>query len=192
MLAVAIDQEEQGIGLALGVHPPRAVGASRAGGSALPADGAAVRRGWRQARAGNAPDCLQGHDLLRQQGTAYRDPIEFRWFGFQTGFLHAGEVKSYVQFALALVAATKYVRGDVVPVVGEPLAHRRPRYEFRGFLLALGLGGDEFKTARHHLLKRFPVDPEPTPLGLPSTTAEPADADAGADGDGVEPAPPTT
>lgn len=191
MLAIAIAQEEKGIAVSLGVRPPRALIGLRTGDPAQLVEGSAVQRGWRQARAGNAPDCLQGHDLLRQQGTAYRDPIEFRWFAFRTGFLHAGEVKAYIQFALALVAAIKCARGELV-AAGEPMAGRRPRQEFHDFLLALGLVGDEFKTARHHMLKRFPVDPEPTQLGPQSALAGLADASAGVDGATAAPVLPTT
>jgi hypothetical protein len=80
----------------------------------------------------------------------YRKTIEFRYF---EGTTHAGKVKAYVQFCLALAAKA----------LGAKSASSRRReynpatakYDFRVFLLSLGLIGDEFKTARLHLLSRL-------------------------------------
>nr|BDT31997.1 amidoligase family protein [Myxococcus sp. MH1] len=80
----------------------------------------------------------------------FRGTIEFRYFN---GSLHAGEVKSYVQLVLALAAralaskAASSKRRDFNPATA--------KYDFRVFLLHLGLIGEEFKTARLHLLKRL-------------------------------------
>jgi hypothetical protein len=79
---------------------------------------------------------------LWQKGT-----IEYRFFN---ATLHAGKVKAYIQFVLALSAFAIGARSAS--------SKRRvfeagcARYDFRCFLLRLGLLGDEFKTARHHLL----------------------------------------
>jgi hypothetical protein len=70
-----------------------------------------------------------------------------RWF---PGSTHAGKVKSFVQFALALSARAlnvRHARADK-RTFSEPCS----KYDFRVFLLGLGLIGDEYKTARHHLL----------------------------------------
>lgn len=78
-----------------------------------------------------------------QKGT-----IEFRLFN---GTLHAGEIKSYIQFCLAVSHQA----------LTQSKASRRKthstneKYTFRTWLLRLGLIGDEFKTARHHLLKNL-------------------------------------
>lgn len=78
-----------------------------------------------------------------QKGT-----IEFRLFN---GTLHAGEIKSYIQFCLAISHQA----------LTQKKASRRKtystneKYTFRTWLLRLGLIGDEFKTARHHLLKNL-------------------------------------
>ena len=80
----------------------------------------------------------------------FRGTIEFRLFN---GTLHAGEVKAYVQFTLALAAkgltsrSASSARREYNPATS--------KYDFRCFLLALGLIGDEFKTARLHLMKRL-------------------------------------
>ena len=80
----------------------------------------------------------------------YRGTIELRWF---ESTLHAGKVKAYIQFCLALAAKALNARSanskkrDFNPTSG--------KYDFRVFLLSLGLIGDEFKTARLHLLSRL-------------------------------------
>lgn len=78
-----------------------------------------------------------------QKGT-----IEFRLFN---GTLHAGEIKSYIQFCLAIshqaLTQTKASRRKT--------HSSNEKYTFRTWLLRLGLIGDEFKTARHHLLKNL-------------------------------------
>ena len=84
--------------------------------------------------------------LLRvfQKGT-----IEFRAFN---ATLHAGEIKAYIQLCLAIShqALTVASASPARPVTDNPA------YTFRCWLLRLGLNGDEFKTARTHLLKHLP------------------------------------
>lgn len=74
--------------------------------------------------------------------------IEFRLFN---GTLHAGEIKSYIQFCLAIshqaLTQTKASRRKTYS--------SNEKYTFRTWLLRLGLIGDEFKTARYHLLKNL-------------------------------------
>lgn len=86
--------------------------------------------------------CLNLHSVF-SKGT-----IEFRLFN---STLHAGEIKSYIQLCLAIshqalvqksASRTKTVSNN-------------EKYTFRTWLLRLGLIGDEFKTARHHLLKNL-------------------------------------
>lgn len=74
--------------------------------------------------------------------------VEFRLFN---STLHAGEVKSYIQFCLAISHQA---------LVQKSASHSRTqssneKYTFRTWLLRLGLIGDEFKTARKHLLKNL-------------------------------------
>ena len=83
--------------------------------------------------------CLNLHSVF-QKGT-----VEFRLFN---GTLHAGKIKSYIQFCLAIGAQA----------LNQTCASRRKtqtsneKYTFRTWLLRLGLIGDEFATARQHLL----------------------------------------
>lgn len=75
--------------------------------------------------------------------------VEWRLFN---GTLHAGEIKTYIQLALAISAQAINQRSASARV------HQTDNkaYTFRCWLLRLGLNGDEFKTARGHLLKHLP------------------------------------
>lgn len=81
----------------------------------------------------------------------FRGTVEFRWF---ESTLHAGKVKSYVQLCLCLAAKALNARNTKHEqrVYSEESA----KYDFRVFLLGLGMIGDEFETARLHLLKLLP------------------------------------
>lgn len=87
--------------------------------------------------------CLNLHSVF-QKGT-----IEFRLFN---GTLHAGKIKAYIQLCLAISAQA----------LNQSCASRRKtqtsneKYTFRTWLLRLGLIGDEFATARLHLLANLP------------------------------------
>ncbi len=83
----------------------------------------------------------------------YRGTIEFRWF---EGTLHAGKVKAYIQLCLAIAA--KALNGRAASSRKRTFNAESARYDFRVFLLHLGLIGDEFKTARKHLLAGLPGD----------------------------------
>ncbi len=74
--------------------------------------------------------------------------IEFRLFN---STLHAGEVKAYIQLCLAISHQALVQRG-ASRVKTHP---ENEKYTFRTWLLRLGLIGDEFKTARQHLLKNL-------------------------------------
>lgn len=76
--------------------------------------------------------------------------IEFRYF---EATLHAGEVRAYVQFCLALAA--KALTGKSAVARKRIFSRTTAKYDFRVFLLRLGMIGDEFKTARTHLMKKL-------------------------------------
>ena len=86
--------------------------------------------------------CLNLHSVF-QKGT-----VEFRLFNSTT---HAGKIKAYIQFCLAISAQA----------LNQRCANRQKtrttneKYTFRTWLLRLGLIGDEFKTARIHLLEHL-------------------------------------
>lgn len=81
-----------------------------------------------------------------QKGT-----IEFRMFN---GTTHAGKIKAYIQFCLATSrqALIQKTASKVKTVT------TNDKYTFRTWLLRLGLIGDEFKTARTHLLANLTGD----------------------------------
>jgi hypothetical protein len=77
--------------------------------------------------------------------------VEFRYFN---GSLHAGKIKAYVQFCMAL--AIKAI--DSKSASSKKVVSDNHKYTFRCFLLKLGLIGDEFKTARLHLMAKLEGD----------------------------------
>jgi hypothetical protein len=83
--------------------------------------------------------CLNLHSVF-QKGT-----IEFRAFN---GSLHAGKLKAYLQLCMAITAQA-YNQKSASPI---KTVSENEKYTFRVWLLRLELIGDEFKTARKHLL----------------------------------------
>jgi hypothetical protein len=75
-----------------------------------------------------------------------RGTFEIRAFN---GTLHAGKVKAYVQLSLALAATAHAAR--TVRARPRGFAPATARYDMRVLANRLGMVGDEFKTARHHL-----------------------------------------
>ena len=92
-------------------------------------------------------NCSRYHGL-NLHATFTKGTVEFRLFN---GTLHAGEIKAYIQYCLALAhqaltqkkASAKKTETD------------NEKYAFRCWMLRLGLIGDEFKTCRLHLLKHL-------------------------------------
>jgi hypothetical protein len=83
----------------------------------------------------------------------YRGTVEFRWF---EATLHAGCIKAYLQFCLSVAAKALNARSTSSRKrVFNPAS---AKYDFRVFLLGLGLIGEEFKTARAHLMANMPGD----------------------------------
>ena len=74
--------------------------------------------------------------------------IEFRIFNSS---LHAGVIKAYIQFSLAISAQAINQKFSS----SKPIETDNDKYAFRCWLLRMGLIGDEFKTCRHHLLKNL-------------------------------------
>ena len=74
--------------------------------------------------------------------------VEFRLFNSTT---HAGEIKAYIQFCLAVSCqALTQKKASARRTVTD-----NEKYAFRCWMLRLGLSGDEFKTCRHHFLKHL-------------------------------------
>jgi hypothetical protein len=120
----------------------------------------------------------QHYDRTRYRGLNlhnvwYRGTVEFRWF---ESTLHAGKIKAYLQFCLGIAA--KALNARSASSRKRDFNIQSAKYDFRVFLLHLGLIGDEFKTARLHLMKNMPGDaafkrgrPQPA-----ETTTQPIEA----------------
>lgn len=79
--------------------------------------------------------------------------VEFRAF---ESTLHAGKIKSYIQLVLAIAA--KALNAKSASGTQREFNPDSAKYDLRVFLLNLGFIGDEFKTARLHLLANMPGD----------------------------------
>ncbi len=88
---------------------------------------------------------------LNLHSSFFGQTVEFRWF---EATLHAGKIKAYIQFCLALAA--KALNARSASSKKREFRAESAKYDFRVFLLHLGLIGDEFKTAREHLMKNMP------------------------------------
>jgi hypothetical protein len=112
---------------------------------------------------------------LNMHSVWYRGTVEFRWF---EGALHAGKVKAYVQVCLALAA--KALTAKAATSRKRAFNPATGRYDFRVLLLRLGMIGDEFKTAREHLLANLAgsgawknTRPAPAPIAAPAAVPAP-------------------
>lgn len=85
---------------------------------------------------------------INLHATFTKGTVEFRLFNSTT---HAGEIKAYIQFCLAVshqALSQKSARKTKTKTDNE-------KYTFRCWMLRLGLIGDEFKTCRLHFLKHL-------------------------------------
>jgi len=89
------------------------------------------------------------YHLLNLHSVFQKGTIEFRAFNAS---LHAGEIKSFIQLAMAI----SYQALKSSAASARRPETDNPKYTFRCWLLRLGFIGDEFKTAREHLTKRLP------------------------------------
>ncbi len=83
---------------------------------------------------------------------AEKKTVEFRLFN---GTTHAGEVKAHIQLCLAIATMAKNAKA-ASSRNQRPFTEESAKYDTRVFLLRLGMIGDEFKTARYHLLRNLP------------------------------------
>lgn len=93
------------------------------------------------------------YDFSRYQGLNLhalfsKGTVEFRLFN---STLHAGKVKAYIQFCLAMVAKARTDKR----CSSKPIVTDNPKYTFRCWLLKLELSGDEFKTCRLHMMAKL-------------------------------------
>ena len=94
----------------------------------------------------------QHYDPTRYRGLNlhsvwYDGSVEMRWFN---GSNHAGVIRAYIVFSLALAA--KALNSRAASGDRRTYDPNNTKYCFRVFLLHLGLIGDEFKNVRKHLM----------------------------------------
>ena len=89
------------------------------------------------------------YKLLNLHSTFQKGTIEFRAFN---STLHAGEVKMAIQLCMAISHQALTINS----ASPKPTQTDNPKYAFRCWLLRLGFIGEEFETARLHLLKHLP------------------------------------
>jgi len=89
------------------------------------------------------------YHLLNLHSVFQKGTIEFRAF---QSTLHAGEIKSFIQLAMAI---SHQALKSSAASARRPETDN-PKYTFRCWLLRLGFIGDEFATAREHLTKHLP------------------------------------
>ena len=87
---------------------------------------------------------LNLHSFFNGNGT-----LEFRGYN---ATLHAGKVKMAIQLSLAMCHQAKVQKFASRAVTQTD----NPKYTFRTYLLRLGMIGEEFKSARQHLLEPLP------------------------------------
>jgi len=88
---------------------------------------------------------------LNLHSTFTKGTIEFRLFN---GTLHAGKIKAYIQFCLAL----SYQALTQKSASAKRTTTDNEKYTFRCWMLRLGLIGEEFKTCRLHFLSNLTGD----------------------------------
>ena len=100
------------------------------------------------------------YHMLNYHATFTKGTIEFRLFQFDNpangrkNGLHAGQLKSYIQLALALSEMAKEVR----TASPKPQQNDNPKFAMRTWLIRLGMVGEEFATAREFLTKNLEGD----------------------------------
>ena len=100
------------------------------------------------------------YKMLNYHAVFTKGTIELRLFEFEApadgkqNGLHAGRLRAYIQFCLALSQMAK----EVKYASPKPQQHENPKYAMRTWLLRMGFIGDEFKTAREVLTKKLSGD----------------------------------
>ncbi|MHB1154887.1 MAG: amidoligase family protein [Eubacteriales bacterium] len=93
------------------------------------------------------------YHMLNLHAVFTKGTVEFRLFQFNNG-IHAGELKSWIYLCMALSNMAKNLKS----ASPKQVQRDNDKYAMRCWLLRLGFIGDEFKTAREHLLKGLTGD----------------------------------
>ena len=112
------------------------------------------------------------YHMLNLHATFTKGTIEFRLFQFdepdgeRMNGIHAGQLKSYIQFCLALSQMAK----DVRSASSKEQQKENKKFAMRTWLIRLGLVGEEFATARDFLTRNLSGDAA-FRFGRPAQTA---------------------
>lgn len=116
------------------------------------ADKGTIQRLWYNGSDGS---CHHYHSsryhALNLHSVWQKGTVEFRCFN---STLHAGKIKAYIQLCLAISHQAK-TQKSACP---RETITTNDKYTFRTWLLRLGMIGEEYETARHHLLKELNGD----------------------------------
>jgi hypothetical protein len=108
---------------------------------------AAVKNLWYNGNDGSWQHYHESrYHALNLHSVFQKGTIEFRMFN--STLAHAGKIKAYIQFCLAI----SHQALTQTSASKRKTKTSNDKYTFRTWLLRLGLIGDEFKTARLHLL----------------------------------------
>lgn len=93
------------------------------------------------------------YHMLNLHATFSKGTVEFRLFQFNNG-IHAGELRSWIYLCMAMSNMAKNLK----TASPKQVQRENDKYAMRCWLLRLGFIGDEFKSAREHLLKNLSGD----------------------------------
>lgn len=97
------------------------------------------------------------YHMLNLHASFTKGTIEFRLFQFDNphgeskGGIHAGKMRAYIQLCLAMSEAAKTAK----TVSPKKQQTENDKFAMRTWMIRMGMIGDEFKTAREHLLKKL-------------------------------------
>ena len=101
------------------------------------------------------------YHMLNLHATFTKGTVEFRAFQFDNWAndakgcgLHAGKLKAYIQLCLAINNYAKCVKYASPKIPSANLEN--PKFAMREWMKRLGMVGDEFETARKHLMSKLP------------------------------------
>lgn len=111
-----------------------------------------IKKIWYEGRDGSHEHYHSSrYHALNLHSVWQKGTVELRMFN---STLHAGKIKAYIQLALAISHQAKIQKG----ASRKETTSTNEKFTFRTWLIRLGLNGEEFKTARHHLLANLTGD----------------------------------
>jgi len=94
---------------------------------------------------------------INLNGLLYRNALEFRFFQFKSNRIHAGELRAWMVFCMALT--TKAINAKAASGKRREYIEDSGKFDFRVFIShGLGLHGPEHHNVRMHLLARLKGD----------------------------------